>query len=92
MYLYIDRKNDKFSANSKIALGGLARVAPTYHDRVNFFYVERPEHMSKRTDHGIQSLDYLPAFTIVTPAGHTFPLDKSISLGDASTIDKIIDD
>lgn len=73
--LYIDRKDEHYGADSKVALDALHRVAPNYFEnRLHFFYVERSEYQNRKSQHGI-TWSKLPAFTMVTPKGHSFPID-----------------
>ena len=56
---------------------------------MNFFYVEKNEYVNKMSDWGI-NWSRLPSFTLVTPKGNAFPIAYSVNLGDANTVDSII--
>jgi len=60
-------------ADSKVAKSALARVAPFYYERINFFVVQGLDFMKERGGYGIKWAK-LPSFTIVTPRKNYYPI------------------
>ncbi|CDW87719.1 UNKNOWN [Stylonychia lemnae] len=88
--MFINRGNANYGADSKVAKDALQRVAPVYfQNRINFFYAERQEQLEKRTRLGIM-WDKVPSFVMVTPKQNYFPIDMEVNLGDASIVDKVL--
>jgi hypothetical protein len=73
-----------------VAIDAISRVGPFYFNQMSFFYVEHQDYLAKRSEYGV-TWNSLPSLTIVTPKRNHFPIDPTINLGDASTIDKILE-
>lgn len=74
--MYINTKDKKHAADSKVALNALKRVAPYFSQdkHLSFFYVDfDSEYTRVKDQYGIK-WNESPAFTIVTPKGNYFPL------------------
>lgn len=78
VYLYINKEEPKYAADSILALDVVQRIAPFWFDRFTFFFVEhgpieQKVFLEKKLDHGI-TWDKVPALSVVTPKGTAYPI------------------
>lgn len=92
--LYVKKENSKHlsdeGADSRIAMSVIERIAPNYFEKINFFFVEKPDFTKDKARYGIH-WDHYPAFTLVSAGKNYFPLPIETQFSNAAKLEKTIE-